>query len=404
MQAAYSAHAHLVQHGNNKLAGAIHFDALGLHFKAEAAAACLPLDRLRMKLGGASNRLVFFEHPDHPDWVIFTSDRQVLTDPLIQAQPALRVLARQARAKRHRGWWLSAAVAALIIAAPIAAFSQMDRLTASIAPSIPAKWEQELGGGVFLQYKLSNSLLEDPEAKKELAALTEDLFQAAKNERYQFSVHINSDLALNAFALPDGTVVMNSGLILAADHADEVLGVLSHELSHVRHQHGMRQVIGGAGTYLIISGLVGDVSGILALLSDAAPLLLTQSYSRNFETEADREGAKLMTAIRADLNGLVRFFEKVQAGEDERLSQIGGKETQAALKASLGLLGTHPATEDRIAQLRKLSAQRFAVNATREAAFQRLKSRVAVLVTKSKIDESSSKQPQAKPLDKEAVE
>ncbi|NQD35681.1 M48 family metallopeptidase [Permianibacter sp. IMCC34836] len=379
----YSAQAYSPDHGETKLSGELTVTATAVHFQSPDAQVTLPLQGLHIKLGGASNRLVFFEHPQIRDWVVYSSDRTVLANPHLASHPEARDQVNEARGARMVGWGIFAFLLTLFVALPLWLVSNLDRASAWVAPSIPADWEHKLGETVFAQYKLSNTLLDDAEANRALAQLTGDLIQAAHSERYSFTLHINTDSELNAFALPDGTVVLNAGLILAADHADEVLGVLAHEVSHVRHQHGVRQIISSSGIYLIVSALIGDASGVMAVVASASPMLLSQSYSRYFETEADAEGAKLMTQIHGDIGGLVSFFEKMQALEEKRLAEITDENAREALKATANLLGTHPATEDRISALKALAARHYSRDPNREDAFQALKARVAELVSKA---------------------
>lgn len=48
-------------------------------------------------------------------------------------------------------------------------------------------------------------------------------------------------IGANAFALPDGTLVVTDELVeLAGDNDDEVLAVLAHELGHIHERHGLR--------------------------------------------------------------------------------------------------------------------------------------------------------------------
>lgn len=378
----YPAQAYGPEHGDRKVSGTLTVSAVGAQFHSADERVNFPLAGLRLKLGGASKRLVFFEHPDVPGWVFYSSDRSVLSDPHLAQQVGVRNQIRVARRARMVGWGVFAILATLLIGLPLLLISNLDRASAWVAPSIPPGWEHSLGTSVFAQYKLSNTLLEDDAANVALDDLSRDLLAAARTERYAFTLHIDTDTELNAFALPDGTVVINAGLILAADNADEVLGVLAHELSHVRHQHGMRQIISSSGVYLIISGLLGDASGVMAVVASAAPVLLSQSYSRHFETEADAEGAKLMTAIHADIGGLLSFFEKMKALEEQRLAEIPDENARAALRAAASLLATHPATADRISALRALTSQHYGRDDDREAAFLALKARVGELISK----------------------
>lgn len=67
-----------------------------------------------------------------------------------------------------------------------------------------------------------------------------------------------------------------------------------------------------AGTYGLLSLLVGDVSGIASLIVLNANELLNMSYSRAFEQEADREGVKLMVKRGVDPEGMVLLLKQLK--------------------------------------------------------------------------------------------
>ena len=185
---------------------------------------------------------------------------------------------------------------------------------------------------------------------------------------------------VNAFALPGGFIVINSGLIMEADNASEVLGVLAHEMAHVTEQHGIRNIISAAGIFLLFDALLGDVSGVLAVLADAAPLLINQSYSRQFESDADKLGFHFLVAADIDPSGLVTFFEKLKQQEQQQLAAIEDEETRDRIQDSLGFISSHPATEQRIENLRALLENQSGPYQNHDALFEQLKQQVQTFV------------------------
>jgi Zn-dependent protease with chaperone function len=62
----------------------------------------------------------------------------------------------------------------------------------------------------------------------------------AENQRVQFSFYIVDDPDLNAFAMPDGTVVVHTGLVAVLENEAQLATVLGHEIAHVTHKHSYR--------------------------------------------------------------------------------------------------------------------------------------------------------------------
>ena len=360
----------------------MHIDAGAVTFKCDLPngnrqRVSLPLSGLRIKLGGASDRLVFFEHDAYPEWSIYTSDLQVLKAPVLIAHPELTASIAQMRGRRRRNRALLIVVALLALALPVGLYFSMSGLTAAAARQVPVEWEQKLGQSAFAQYRLQHELLDDKETEAELKALTEPLTAAIRDARYPFEFHVVRDSDLNAFALPGGVVVINSGLIERADNASELLGVLAHEISHVTERHGVRNIISSAGIVLTAQVLIGDASGLLATIASAAPLLLNQSYSRDFERDADARGVALLMAANIDPHGMQKFFEKMIEHEKKMLSQVGNDKAADAMKSLSRFLSTHPATEERIERIQQLSRDTKGPYRDLDPAFARLKAHIA---------------------------
>lgn len=352
----YEGHAFHAAFKNGRASGTLVISALDIAFSNDQGNVRFPLQGAELSHGGASDRLLFISHPSQPDWKLYTSDRSILDNPHLHNHPALKARLQQAK-KRHRlNWSIFAAFVAAIIAVPLALILGMDRITGALARHVPVEWEQKLGSEVFDQYKINGHLMPDAEAKALLEPLVQPLLDANTDTRFTFHFHISRDDEVNAFALPGGHVVINSGLILKAQGAPELLGVVAHEMAHVTQQHGIRNIMGTAGIYLTVNALLGDMTGLLAVIADAAPFLINQTYSRNFESESDREGVALLHRAQIDPQGLVTFFETLKQEEEKKLKELAGEDNSELAKGTLSLLSTHPATDDRIAQLRDLIA------------------------------------------------
>ena len=177
-------------------------------------------------------------------------------------------------------------------------------------------------------------------------SITSRILTGVERKSLEFEFHIAQDPSVNAFALPGGIVVVNSGLILESETPEEAAGVIAHEIAHVTRRHAIKQIINSAGLYLIIQSLLGDARGLLERLSGYSSVLMRLKYSRKHELEADRTGWEYMVRADIDPRGMVRFFRKLE---------------KKASGSSLGLgrytefLSTHPRLQNRIRILDKKS-------------------------------------------------
>jgi len=173
--------------------------------------------------------------------------------------------------------------------------------------------------------------------------------QAHRRLRYQF--HYLPDRAfINAFALPGGHVFIGRGLIEHMTTEDELAAVLGHEVEHVDHYHCAERL----QTELALRRI--PLGGILAI-----PISVFQGgYSKDQELEADREGVLLAHRAGYSAAGAVRAFtmlHDLSHEKEQRVLTPQGELVSVATGVLTGYFRSHPATEDRIAQVRAMIAQ-----------------------------------------------
>lgn len=138
----------------------------------------------------------------------------------------------------------------------------------------------------------------------------------------------------NAFALPSGIIVLTDELVDLAEHDEELMAVLAHEIGHVRGRHALRQIIQSVGVSALAMVVLGDVSSISALAT-AAPVLIEARNSRELEIEADGFSRDWLTG-----NGIAA----------ERFDNILCRMMQREVGKGAGpgsFLSTHPAIDER---------------------------------------------------------
>lgn len=144
-------------------------------------------------------------------------------------------------------------------------------------------------------------------------------------------------IGANAFALPDGTLVVTDQLFKLAGNQDEVIAVLAHELGHSAQRHGLRMVLQGSAVGMFLTFYIGDVSTLLA----AAPAALLQArYSRGMESEADDYAAAMLRENGLSPTLLATMLERLENAHRGK----GG--------ALPEYLSSHPQTDARIRALR----------------------------------------------------
>lgn len=332
--------------------GTLHAEPGSLRFTPDDSSVppvALPFDGIALRLGGASDRVLFFTHPEHPDVTLYTSDHRILEHSAMSSQAS--VVAQVGAVKRRKNVlrFSFAAVLGTLVLAVLGLILAWGPIIGWVTDQVPPELEVKLGDVVFGQVQTQTALIRDETLEAELDRLAAPLLDALPETGYAFDLHLADDPSLNAFAIPGGHVVIHSGLILAAETPEEVLGVLGHELAHVTERHSLRQIVGSAGLFVVVQTLLGDVTGLAAVLADGGTQLLTLGFSRDHELEADAVGWRTLLDADIDPEGMITFFETLEAEQQEMLG-----EDVAALESTLAFLSTHPATSERIEMLREM--------------------------------------------------
>jgi predicted Zn-dependent protease len=162
-----------------------------------------------------------------------------------------------------------------------------------------------------------------------------------ENVVWRFRVY--RDPAVNAFALPNGSIYVNTGLLARMESEAQLAGVLAHEIIHVRNRHSYLSYRSYRKKVLTanIVGIATSAFGVGLEVGLAAQFMLALSvigYSRELEKEADLEGAQLMAASPYEPKAMVTAFESLM--EKYEVDLYGEP-----------FYGDHPKTKDRIAYL-----------------------------------------------------
>jgi Zn-dependent protease with chaperone function len=143
----------------------------------------------------------------------------------------------------------------------------------------------------------------------------------------------------NAFALPDGEIVMTDQLLPMVQSDAELEGVLAHEMSHVDHRHGLQQLYQASLVPAAIALVTGDVSQVAHMTTLLPGILVESAYSRGFEQQADDDAAATLNADGQDPAALGRLLQRMDA-------KVCGKSG-----CGPSWLGSHPATLERAQRL-----------------------------------------------------
>jgi beta-barrel assembly-enhancing protease len=241
---------------------------------------------------------------------------------------------RRAR-HRHRALWTIGL--ATMTALVLVLWFGTDLMVEWAVKRVPVEWEDQVGRIAYRQMLSGQTVLKEGAAVGAVQEITGRLTSRISDNPYKFEVSVVQNDVVNAFALPGGYVVVFTGLIQKAESAEEVAGVLGHEISHVLERHGMERIIKQLGLAAVITILLGDQRGLVGLAQQLGMELVTLKFSREQETEADLSGLRLLHNAHIASDGMITFFNRLSEQD----------------KHGVELFSTHPMSAARAERLKK---------------------------------------------------
>ena len=237
-----------------------------------------------------------------------------------------------------------------------------------------------LSFAAVVQPASAQSILRDAETELLLKDISRPLIEAAGLRPDDVQVILIKDNSINAFVAGGQIVYLHSALITEADNANEVQGVIAHELGHVTGGHMIRLYEGleQAGHISILSLILGAAAmaagageagmGIMAMGQQAA-MGRFLAFSRVQENSADQAGASYLKQAGISGRGSLAFFRRLQ-----------NLEFRLNIPQDNGYARTHPLHQERISRLESMYAADPAwdrpTDPALEERFQRVKAKL----------------------------
>lgn len=331
--------------GNELIRGSIVVDGRVLRFQSPDLTMDVPLHRLKVRMGDGDDERICFYDIESPEWEIITFDLDLLDHPLIPQMVTIRGELDRAATKSEvirRLRQIGYVAIGVMLFIWLVDFGT-DVMVGALVARVPPKMEQDLGAEALEELQLEMPFVADTNRVALLTYLVSPLTNALAPGTNALTLYIAESEDPNAFALPGGHVVVTTGLLELVERPEELLGVVAHELAHVKQKHSIRSMISGAGPFLMFGVLLGGQGGLVGLLGGTTDAVVRSGFSQEYETEADDVGWNILVAARVDPRGMQDAFRKLQA-HDAKLD-LGDDMPQA--------FSTHPAVGKRIARLEK---------------------------------------------------
>lgn len=195
----------------------------------------------------------------------------------------------------------------------------------------------------------ARSYVTDTEIERYIRELSTPVFQSAGLSPAAVDIYFIQDDTLNAFVAGGQNIFFHTGLLMATDTPEQLLGVIAHETGHIAGGHLARtgEALRDASQNALLGIILGAGAAIATGRADAAGAIIQGSqaavrgsilqYSRTQESAADQAGIRYLESNRQSSQGMLEF-----------LSKLSGQELLTGRSRS-PYASTHPLTQDRIA-------------------------------------------------------
>ena len=182
----------------------------------------------------------------------------------------------------------------------------------------------------------SGNIESDSELTTYLQSIAAKLYPEFQDK---IKVRIYKSPHLNAFALANGSVYVNQGLLARMRNEAQLAALIGHESAHFVHRHGFanQRSAKRAGAFA-----AGARALLIPLFGDLLALSSIYGYSRELESEADRIGFQRMRTAGYDAREAIALFRTLEA------------EAKAIDSKEPFMFASHPKLQERIANFQKL--------------------------------------------------
>lgn len=186
---------------------------------------------------------------------------------------------------------------------------------------------------LMLEWTLSEfDIEEDSAINAEVNQISQRLIDQLDSSEYDYTIRVVQSGQINAFATLGGNIFVFTGLIDFVDSPEELAVILAHEIGHVEKRHVVDKLVQKLSIEALFSILSG---GDQLLFSEVSKLLLSSSFDRSKEKEADEFAYDLALKSGINPHRIAQFFIRT-LNSDKEYSE------------DLEILMTHPHSSSRI--------------------------------------------------------
>lgn len=189
----------------------------------------------------------------------------------------------------------------------------------------------------------SGHIYDDPELAAYVNEVARKLVpEGVQDDMVRFRIKVIKNPLLNAFAYPNGTIYLHTGILSRMENEAQLAALLGHEMTHVTHRHAvlgfrnLQRTTAVMATLQVAAIPFGVYGSVATLLGTVGGMAAVSGYSQEMESEADRQGLTIMIKAGYDPAEAPHLFEHIKRDIEEY-----------KIKEPF-FFGSHPKIKDRI--------------------------------------------------------
>ena len=169
------------------------------------------------------------------------------------------------------------------------------------------------------------TVIRDAETETLLRTFANPLFRAAGVDPNLVRIIVIRDNAINSFVSTGNLMFVNTGLLIKATSASEIVGVLAHETGHIAAGHlarlpeAMRAVMIESIVALLVGAAAGAATRGAGIGAAIGGQQMAQrsflSFTRSIEQSADQQAVAILDAVGWSAQGMIDLFHHLEGQE-----------------------------------------------------------------------------------------
>ncbi|MCL5029674.1 MAG: M48 family metallopeptidase [Bacteroidetes bacterium] len=186
-------------------------------------------------------------------------------------------------------------------------FFQIEKLT--------KETEKKLGDIILDSVRKDNREFNSDSVDAYVENIKQKLCKANNFPDSSITIYIFENDNVNAFALPNGQLVIYTGLIDYCETPEELCGVIAHEMAHIEHHDIMKKLTREVGISMLLTLAGGASSGGIG--KEVVKIISSTAFDREQESEADKSAVKYMSKAGVDPENLANFLFRLSREKND---------------------------------------------------------------------------------------